>query len=374
MKIAMVTDAFNNANGCTVTTMRLVEGLRKRGHEFNIVAATSLEKNFFKVKKFYLPPTKEAQMQMDCPFGVPEKKVLRMAFQDADIVQIQFPFYLGYGAAKIARAMRKPIIGGCHMQPQNFVAAMGKESKFMEYMVWKAFNFILFNRATMLHCPSPFAEKLFKKNGVKRPIKVVSNGIPTEYTAKEYSRPDFFGDYFVIVTIGRHAPEKRQMLLIEALKLTKHADRILLMVCGKGECSGSLIKAGADLPVKPFIRYITNEEKLQFLNTADLYVLGSLVELESLSCLEAIGCGLPCLIGNSPYSAAPQFALDDRFIFNYDNAAALAEKIDYWFENREELKNLRLQVLAMAEKYRFETCLDQMEQLYEEAIRRIRQP
>jgi glycosyltransferase involved in cell wall biosynthesis len=244
----------------------------------------------------------------------------------------------------------------------------------MEYMVWKAFNFILFNRATILQCPSPFAAKLFKKNGVKRPIKVVSNGIPTEYAAKEHGRPDFFGDYFVILNIGRHAPEKRQKLLIEALKFTKHADRILLMLCGKGECTEALIKAGADLPVKPFIRYITNEEKLQFLNTADLYVLGSLVELESLSCLEAIGCGLPCLIGNSPYSAATQFALDDRFIFKYDNAAALAEKIDYWFENREELKNLHLQVLAMAEKYRFETCLDQMEQLYEEALRGFRLP
>ena len=94
---------------------------------------------------------------------------------------------------------------------------------------------------------------------------------------------------------------------------------------------------GEKLPVKPFIGYVSHEDKLMYLNSADLYLHSSVVELESLTCLEAIGCGLPCLIGNSPYSAATQFALDDRFIFKMDDADDLAEKIDYWYKNRNEL-------------------------------------
>ena len=114
------------------------------------------------------------------------------------------------------------------------------------------------------------------------------------------------------------------------------------------------------------VQYVSEEEKLLYLNTADLYIHGSIVELESLACLEAVGCGLPCLIGDSPHSAAPQFALDSRFIFKHDDADDLARKIDYWYEHRDELKPLHDKVLSMAEQFRFEKCLDMLEAMYRE--------
>jgi 1,2-diacylglycerol 3-alpha-glucosyltransferase len=204
------------------------------------------------------------------------------------------------------------------------------------------------------------------EHGCNSALRVVSNGIPTQYAAGTYERPDFYGDNLVLMNVGRHALEKRQSLLIEAVKRSKYADKITLMLCGTGEMTDELVKAGSELPNPPLVRYVTNEEKLQYLNTADMYVHGSIVELESLSCLEAIGCGLPCLIGDSSYSAAPQFALDDRFLFHRDDAEGLAKKIDYWYENREELRALRPKVLEMAEEYRFERCLDLMEDIYAE--------
>ena len=75
------------------------------------------------------------------------------------------------------------------------------------------------------------------------------------------------------------------------------------------------------------------------------------------------------MVGNSPHSAATQFSLDQRFSFEHDNADHLTEKIDYWYENRDQLRNIREQVAAMAEQYRFEKCMDKMEKLYREAVR-----
>ncbi len=369
MKIAIVIDAYNRGNGGCIATMRLVEGLKQRGHEFTIVATKSLEQErFYQVKGFYAPGTKEAQGEMDFMFGVGQKKVLRKAFADVDLVQIQFPFFLARNAANVAKRMDKKVMGACHVQPQNVICAMGKESKLMERLLYKLFNFMLFNRVPVVQCPSQFAANLLWEHGCDAATRVVSNGIPEKYAAGAYDRPDFYGDKLVLMNIGRHALEKRQSLLIEGVKRSKYADKILLMVCGKGEMSEQLVQLGDSLPVKPLVRYITNEEKLQFLNTADLYVHGSIVELESLSCLEAIGCGLPCLIGDSEYSAAPQFALDDRFIFRKDDADDLAGKIDYWYEHRDELRTSRAKVLEMAEHYRFERCLDRMEALYEEVM------
>ena len=374
MNIAMVTDAYNYGRGGDVATIRLAEGLKKRGHVITVVSTKSVQKErFFQVKGFCPPNAKESFEKMDFLFGVPEKEVLQKAFADVDLVQIQHPFYLDYGAAKIARAMGKTVVAAFHCQPQNILGTMGLEGPFKEAIVAKIFNFLLFNRVPIIQCPSRFAADYLKKSGCRSDLRVISNGIPPEYVATAQVRPDWFGDNMVLMNVGRHALEKRPGLIIQGLKRAKHADKIQLLLCGQGENTEALKAMGADLPVKPFIHYVTQEEKLTYLNTADLFVHASIVELESLSSLEAIGCGLPCLISDSRHSAASQFALDERFLFKADDADSLAGKIDYWYENRDQLRQLRKNVLAMAENYRFEKCLDKMEALYAEAMQANRQ-
>lgn len=368
MKLVIVIDSWAEGNGGVIATKRLVEELTNRGHEVRIVTTGVHEGDFFEVPGFAPAPVKESLENMGFMFGKGEKAVLKEAYRDADLVQIQFPFFMARNAVKVARKMGIPVIGAAHVQPQNVIAAMGIENPLMEKMFYTFFNFCLYKQVDILHCPSQFAADLFRDHGSKADMKVISNGIPEAYSPSAYDRPEWFGDKFVILNIGRHAMEKRQELLIESVLKSKYKDNIQLLLCGKGENSDILREKGRQLPVEPLIRYISMDEKLHYLNTADLYLHGSVVELESLSCLEAIGCGLPCLIGNSPYSAAKQFALDDRFIFEMDKADSIAEKIDYLYENRTMLKSMKKKVLEMAEEYRFDKCVDRMEELYSEVL------
>ena len=162
------------------------------------------------------------------------------------------------------------------------------------------FNFQLFNRVPAIHCPSQHAAELLKSKGAKAHLRVVSNGIPREFVPMDNAkRPDFFGDKFVILNIGRHAMEKRQESIIDAVLQSKYKDRIKLLLCGRGEDTKKLIERGKELPVEPLIKYISEEEKHLYYNTADLYVHASGVELESRTCLEAVGTGMPCLIEDS---------------------------------------------------------------------------
>jgi glycosyltransferase involved in cell wall biosynthesis len=271
-------------------------------------------------------------------------------------------------AVKVAKKMGVPVIGAFHVQPQNIIAAMGKESAFLEKMLFALFNFWLFKQVDAIHCPSVFSAEMLRNHGSKAHLRVISNGIPRDYVPREFPRPDWFGERFVLMNLGRHALEKRQELLIEGVLRSKHRDSIQLVLCGRGEDTEKLRKQGEALPVKPFIDYVSHEDKLTYLNTADLYLHASVVDLESLSCLEAIGCGLPCLIGDSPNSAAPQFAQDDRFIFETDNPVDLTDKIDYWFENRTKLAEIRKSVLRTAELYRFDRCIDLMEAFYRDVL------
>ena len=55
-------------------------------------------------------------------------------------------------------------------------------------------------------------------------------------------------------------------------------------------------------------------------------------------------------------------------IFEMDNADALAAKIDYWYERRERLCEMKQNILQMAEQYRFDKCIDEMEVFHREIV------
>ncbi|RLD33593.1 MAG: hypothetical protein DRI73_05225 [Bacteroidetes bacterium] len=372
MNIVLAIDSYNDANGGTISAKRFVKELRERGHKVKIVSAIHedpSDPDFFKIRGFVLPGTEESLENMQFLFGRNDKHVFEKAMKDADVVQVHFPFLMARGVIKTANRLGKPVIGAFHVQPQNIMAAMGKTSKLLEQFIWFTFKFFLFNRVKAIHCPSLFAAELLNKHGVNAHLRPISNGIPVEYEPGEYEKPQWFNDKMVLLNIGRHANEKRQSLLIEAVKRSKYKDNIQLMLVGRGEMTEELKTKGKELPVEPFIEYISFEDKLKYLNTADLYVHASFVDLESLSCLEAIGCGLPCLITDSKYSAASQFALDDRFVFKSDDAGQLALKIDYWYENMEELKSaaMKAKVLKEAETYRFAKAVNEYETLIRES-------
>ena len=373
MNITFVIDSYNDANGGTIATKRLIDELRERGHKVSIVTAIHedpSDPDFYQVPGFVLPGTEASLENMKFLFGRNDKKVYEQAMKDADIVQVQFPFLMARGAVKTAKRLGKPVVGAFHVQPQNIMAAMGKTSKRMEWTIWFFFKYFLFNRIDTITTPSRFAVELLESQGIVADMFPISNGIPVEYMPGEYKRPEWFGDHLVLLNIGRHAYEKRQLLLMEGVKRSKYADKIKLILAGRGERTEEMKEKSKELPLEPFIGYITPEEKLRYLNTADLFLHGSIVELESLSCLEAIGCGLPCLVSDSDYSAASQFALDNKFLFTSDNPDHLAERLNYWYEHRDELRSaeMKKRVLDEAAQYRFDKAVDDYETFIKNVI------
>jgi len=375
LHIVFAIDSYNDANGGTIATKRLVDELRKRGHKVTIITAIHedpSDPDFYQVPGFVLPGTEASLENMKFLFGRNDKKVYKEAMKDADVVQVQFPFLMAKGAVKAAKRLGKPVVGAFHVQPQNIMAAMAKTSKRLEWILWFFFKYFLFKRVDIITCPSRFAASLLESERINASKFPISNGIPVEYAPGNYERPEWFGDKLVLLNIGRHAYEKRQLLLMEGVRRSMYAANIQLILAGRGERTEELKVKAKELPLEPFIGYISFEDKLRYLNTADLFLHGSIVELESLSCLEAIGCGLPCLVSDSKYSAAPQFALDDRFLFTSDDPGHLAERLDYWYEHRDELRSdiLKEKVLEEATVYRFDKAVDD----YEEFIHRVVNP
>ncbi len=377
MKIVIVIDSWNKGNGGVVVSHTLVKELQSRGHEISLVttageAASKFMGKVTEVAGMYLPGIKESLKSMGFKFGVGmgQNRKYRKAFKGADLVHVVFPFFMARNAVNVAKRMKIPVMGAAHIQSQNLTGAMGKDNHTLDWLFNAWFNFQLFNRVPAIHCPSQHAADLLKSKNCSSHLRVVSNGIPREFVPNENAqRPDFFGDKFVLLNIGRHAMEKRQESIIDAVLQSKYKEHILLLICGRGEDTGKLIQRGKELPVEPLIRYISEEEKHLYYNTADMYVHASGVELESRTCLEAVGCGTPCLIEDAPHSASSQFALDDRFLFKTNGKKEMTEKIDYWYEHKIELPGLKKAILESAEKYRIDTSIDAMEVLYNDVFK-----
>ena len=101
---------------------------------------------------------------------------------------------------------------------------------------------------------------------------------------------------------------------------------------------------------------------------SDLYVHAADMEIEAMSCMEAFAGGLVPVIANSPKSATPQFALDDRSLFAAGDSADLARKIDYWIEHPREKAEMEHRYAASAEQYNLDACVRRAEEMFRQAM------
>ena len=172
--------------------------------------------------------------------------------------------------------------------------------------------------------------------------------------------------------IGRYSNEKRQDVLIDAISKSKYADKIQLVLAGKGPEEKKYRKLGEKLPITPVMQFYDKENLIKLLASTDLYVHSADAEIEAISCIEAFACGNVPIIANSKNSATKQFALVPESLFNAGDSIDLASKIDFWVENETYRKEMEIKYSKSAEKYRLKDSIKKMEEMFEDAIREYR--
>lgn len=92
------------------------------------------------------------------------------------------------------------------------------------------------------------------------------------------------------------------------------------------------------------------------------------MEIEAMSLHGGIRRRAGAVIDNSPKSATPQFALDERSLFPAGDSAALAEKIDYWMEHPAERAEMERAYAQSAQKYALDDCVTAAEAMFRKAM------
>lgn len=375
MVITVACDVLGEENnGTTIAGMNLIRHLKSQGHTVRVLCGDQDKKElegYYVVPNYNLGRLLNAYVRkVGVTLAKPDIEVVEKALDGVDVVHVLVPLALGICACKIARQKNIPVTASFHMQAENFTSYLKLNkvkplNKYVYKFIWKH----LYQYVDAVHYPTAFIRNIFEKsirhntNGY-----VISNGVNSYVKKRELAKPHGLEDKIVILITGRYAREKSQDTLIKAIALSKYKEKIQLILAGQGVKENYYRRLAKALPVPPVFKFYSRAEIIDVLNYCDIYVHPAEIELEGISCIEAIACGKLTIVSDSKLSATKKFAVDDRCVFKSRRPGSLAKVIDYWIDHPEEKKLCEKKYLDSAKVFNQDECMRQMEKMLIEVI------
>jgi hypothetical protein len=339
LRIAMVCDGIDEyVAGPQLSSLQFAELLTASGHKVIFLAGKSPKNptnghyGAFDVFRFRSVPA---------PFfdglfvGVPKQtqmiRVLRA--NEIDVVHVVLPLPSALAAVGAARALHIPVVMHSKMQPENVSLNLPWfiPKKWLDWLLYRYAHW-LYRQAQAVIFPTDFSRQLFA--GIEgRAANVISNGVDTD-VFREVDPSSFFARFNLprehknVLYVGRLHPEKNVASLIRAapMVLGRHPQAHFLIV-GSGREEAKLKDLAHDLGVSERVTFfgrLRGQDLVEAFNACDLFVLPSRAESQGIVVLEAMACGKPLLISDSPDNAAAYFTKDISRLFKCGDARDLA--------------------------------------------------
>lgn len=178
---------------------------------------------------------------------------------------------------------------------------------------------------------SAMTKKSLLDEGIKEEkISVIPYGAPRDYFQPQ-TKPD---KKFRALFVGRVGPRKGVHYLLQAWQKLQLPSAELLLI-GTNEFPANWFAQYED--ICHYLPCIPHECLQQYYSCASVFVFPSLVEGFGLVLLEAMACGIPVI--TTPNTAGVDFITDgvEGFIIPIRDVEALQEKLNWCYENPQEL-------------------------------------
>lgn len=379
MKVLFVINSLHSkGNGLCAAVKRNIRELEKRGIEVRVLSGrnkTGKRQPEYELDDLTIIGFDSIISKQGYQFSKTNKKVIKEALEWADVVHIEEPFNIQIATTRLAKKMNVPCVATYHLHPENLLASVKLSwSKLINGGLMLAWRNLVFNRCKIVHAPTKNVEDRLRKWKYKAEIRTFSNGLALDdlmHVEKEYIKKDTYN----IVSIGRYSYEKDLITIIKSLNYSKYKDKIKLILAGRGPIEKGLRRYADKLYKKGIIKYPvefgfhTLEELQQIAKDADLYIHGAFVEVEGLSCMEAIQTGLVPIIAKGNLTATSQFALDEKSTFKTRDPKDLANKIDYWLSDDDRRFKESKKYIGLGKEYSIDKSIDEMIKMYEDALK-----
>ena len=378
MKILIVSNNYYlRGNGVCTAVQALRSRLTEKGIDVRVLACENSEAGGaqpdYPLKHFKFPIFEPIIEANGYRYPKVDKAVIQKAVEWADVVHLMEGFPLQSTAARIASRLGKPCVGTYHIFTDNITANLGiGYDTFVNRLINKWWSSSVYNHCVCVQCPTQKVKEHLEENGYTADLKVITNGMtlsdPIDSAKKYLDKP------YRILCTGRLSNEKSQVTLLQAMTYSRHASEIEIYFAGNGPKANKIKKAARKLyekgivSHKPVFDFYTPDQLRKLAAESYLYIHCAIVEVEGLSCMEAIQQGAVPVIAQSKLSAASQFALDERSLFTVRKPKELAEKIDWWIEHPDERTAMGRKYSESIKQYDAEYSTAKIIEMYEEAI------
>ncbi len=374
MRIAVFTDCFfPSINGVVVSVANSSLHLARKGHKIMIFTSKTGEKPSFihrNISVVYFLPFDLFNLLKypDFHFAFPDLSIhQKLRSFRPDIIHVHMPTPLGLFAVAISKLLNVPVVGTYHtifpefLEHSNVPKKIAK-SNFAKKLMWD-YSIKFYNSCNMIITPSASLKKELLNRGIKRPVKVISNGVDVRKFKPMKLRK--FGKR--IIHVGRLSYEKRIDVVIRAFMLVAKKDRnAVLFIVGRGPEESALKKlAGNYLNQRiVFLGFVEHDKLPKIYSGADIFVTASPIETEGLVVLEAMACELPIIGVNS-------MALQDvikegknGFLCEPGNFVQISECMAKLLKNEGLRKTLGRNSIKFSEKFSLDRNLARLERFY----------
>lgn len=379
MRIVIVTDQYPPmVGGVPTVTRQLATDLANRDHQVWVVAPSYGSRDIYRIEQkvrvyrfssFEWPTYGDLRIAF-LPF-LPIRKLLKKA--DPDVIHIHSPIVLGNVAQILAGGLRKPVISTNHYMPSNMGHALSTDPVF-----GKSFNNVTYsylvhfcNRCEYVTAPTNTALNLLYEHGLRAPACAISNGIdlsefcpgPRDEALRQ--RLQLPAGRPLILSVNRLSQEKRIEVIIEAISKMREPAHLAIASSGPAEAE---LRAKVDVlqlhDRVSFLGFISDIDMVPLYRLADVFGIASEADLQSLTTMNAMACGLPVVAANA--YALPELVHHEEngFLFTPGNSEEMAGYLDRLVRDadlRAKMGARSLEVIAEHDRVK---VLEEWETLY----------
>jgi glycosyltransferase involved in cell wall biosynthesis len=390
MRVIIVSQTYSYGNGQASFTIHLAESMTQHGHQVMVITPSermqsySISQNGVRIEKVaamhisVLHPTIYVT-----PF--PRQRIQQLFHEfKPDIVHIQDHYFLCNAAVNEARRLQIPLIGTNHFLPENLLPFFRKYPvvrRFFAIPLWKLMLSV-FNKLDMAATPSQTAARILREQWIRIPVRAISNGVDTNRFHPDLNTDrigirrtyDLSPDQTLFLYMGRLDGEKRLDTLLEAVALLSRDD-FQLAIGGYGRYEQALRKQAQALGLEgrvAFIGFVEPDQLPALYNSADIFVMPSPEELQSIATLEAMACGKPVLAANG--RALPELVEPgvNGYLFQPAQAEDAARKMNQLMEERESWAAMGRASFERSQGHSLQNTITHYEEQYRLATEKIR--
>jgi glycosyltransferase involved in cell wall biosynthesis len=373
MKIAIFTETFlPNRNGVANILCLTLKRLQEHGHQVLLFGPPGGPAQYAGAEVIgvggpRLPLYPELHINIPSPYIG-----FRVQRFRPDVIHLANPISLGVFGLFYAQVLQVPIVASFHTNIPHYLRYyLGQYiGGAGESAVWGVLRSI-HNQAHINLATSTMMQRDLRKRGFKR-MRWWKRGIDTDLfkpgardAAVRERLTDGHPDDFLVINVGRHAPEKGLETIRDNL-FPQPGVRLALV--GDGP-SHEQLKAYYQGTPTVLPGYLEGEDLVAAYRAADVFLLSSTTETFGLVALEAMACGVPVIAARSGGVLDTVIEHYNGLYYNPDTPQEMGQQVRRLREQPALCEELAANALAHAQSRCWRATMDQLIDYYHLARR-----